>query len=91
MIFNTDRQTLDDLNIFGKAGSNSIYALYNNTYTRGGAEILEEMFLYPLSDVTAINDRSATLQFFAKLKCKFPFRTEQLDSVETYLGMTDKR
>ena len=91
MIFNTDKQTLDDLNIFGKAGAYSVYTLYNNTYTRGGADILEKMFLYPLSDVTAINDRSATLKFFTKLKIKLPFRTEQLDSVEAYLGMTDKR
>ena len=91
MIFNTDKQTLDDLNIFGKAGADSVYALYNNTYTRGGSELLEKMFLYPLSDVTAINDRCATLQFFAKLKIKFPFRTAELDSAETYLGMTDKR
>ncbi len=91
MIFNTDKQTLDDLNIFGKRGADSIYSLYNNTATRGGAEILEKMFLYPLSDVAAINDRSNTLQFFAKLKIKFPFRTEHLDSAETYVGMTDKR
>ncbi|RZJ83853.1 MAG: DNA mismatch repair protein, partial [Chryseobacterium sp.] len=69
----------------------SIYSIYNNTATRGGAEILEKMFLYPLSDVAAINDRSNTLQFFAKLNIKFPFRTAHLDSAETYLGMTDKR
>jgi|GEM_PF-5126538 len=29
MLFNTDKQTLDDLNIFGKQDSNSIYGIFN--------------------------------------------------------------
>lgn len=91
MSFNTDKQTLDDLHILGKPGADSVYTLYNSTYTRGGADILEKMFLYPLSDVAAVNNRSQTLQYFGSIKVKFPFKTEQLDSAETYLGMTDRR
>ncbi|MDB5158062.1 MAG: mismatch repair protein [Mucilaginibacter sp.] len=91
MNFNTDKQTLDDLNILGKPGTDSVYALYNNTYTRGGADILEQMFLYPLADVSVINNRCQTFQYFSSLKSKFPFRTENLDSAENYLSMTDKR
>jgi DNA mismatch repair protein MutS len=91
MNFNTDKQTLDDLNIIGKPGTDSVYNLYNNTYTRGGADILEQMFMYPLADVSAINNRSRTIQYFSSIKTKFPFKTEQLDSAELYLGMTDQR
>ncbi|OOQ56722.1 MutS-related protein [Mucilaginibacter pedocola] len=91
MSFNTDKQTLDDLNILGKPGTDSVYSLYNNTHTRGGADILENMFLYPLADVEAINTRSGTLQYFGSVKAKFPFRTEYLDSAEIYLSMTDQR
>ncbi|RYE22182.1 MAG: DNA mismatch repair protein, partial [Sphingobacteriales bacterium] len=91
MGFNTDKQTLDDLNIIGKPGTDSVYSLYNNTYTRGGADILEQMFLYPLGDAAAINNRSATLQYFSTIKVKFPFKTELLDSAEIYMAMTDQR
>lgn len=91
MAFNTDKQTLDDINLLSRPGTDSVYNLYNRTYTKGGADILEQMFLYPLSDAVAINNRSATLQFFSSLKVKFPFRTEWLDSTEVYVGMTDQR
>ena len=91
MIFNTDKQTLDDLNIMGKPGSDSIYSLYNNTNTRGGADILEQLFLHPLADMEAINNRSQTIEYFSAAKLTFPFKTEQLDSAEIYLAMTDQR
>lgn len=91
MGFNTDKQTLNDLNIIGKPGTDSVYGLYNNTYTRGGADILEQMFLYPLRDAQAINNRSATIQYFSEIKAKFPFKTDLLDSAEIYMAMTDQR
>lgn len=91
MSFNTDKQTLDDLNIIGKPGTDSVYSLYNNTYTRGGADILEQMFLYPLSDAQSINSRSATIQYFNDIRAKFPFKTDLLDGAEIYLAMTDER
>ncbi|NQX39083.1 MutS domain III [Pedobacter steynii] len=91
MSFKTDKQTLHDLNIFGKQGNDSIFSLYNNTFTRGGSDILENMFLYPLSDADSINDRSLTIQYFSTLKVQFPIKTEFLDSAEIYLSMTDPR
>ncbi len=91
MSFTTDKQTLDDLSIFGKAGADGVFSIYNRTYTRGGAELLEKMFLYPLSSQDEINDRSQTIQQFCDLKVTFPFRTDQLDSAEIYMAMTDRR
>ncbi|WP_374951666.1 DNA mismatch repair protein [Mucilaginibacter sp.] len=91
MSFNTDKQTLDDLNILGRPGAGSVFNLYNNTNTRGGADILEKMFLYPLSDVESVNERSRILKYFNSIKVKFPFETEQLDSAEIYLNMKDPR
>lgn len=75
----------------GKPGSSSVYNLFNRTYTRGGADLLEQMFLYPLADVDAINNRSNTFQYFSALATPFPFKTEHLDSAELYLSMTDER
>ncbi|NOW95065.1 DNA mismatch repair protein [Mucilaginibacter sp. SG564] len=91
MNFHTDKQTLDDLNILAKPGSDSIFSLFNNTCTRGGAEILEQYFLYPLTNKEQINNRSQTMQFFSTGRLSFPFKTEDLDSAEIYLSMTDQR
>jgi DNA mismatch repair ATPase MutS len=91
MSFNTDKQTLDDLNIIGKPGGDSIYNIFNNTHTRGGADILEQMFLYPMGDAAAINTRSQIIQYFKSIKAQFPFKSELLSSTELYLGMTDDR
>ncbi len=67
MIFNADKQTLDDLNIFGKKGKDSVYALFNRTCTTGGAVKLEQIFHYPSTGAAEIRDRSETIQFFCRL------------------------
>lgn len=91
MQFNTDKQTLDDLNIFGKPGRDSIFTVFNQTHTRGGAGILEQMFRHPLSDVTAINNRSSIIQYFSAHGIDFPFSSSLFDSAELYLQMDDER
>lgn len=91
MSFNTDKQTLDDLNIVGKPGKDSIYTIFNQTQTRGGAGILEQMFLYPMSDITAINNRLNIIQYFSTSGISFPFSSSLFDSAELYLEMDDER
>jgi DNA mismatch repair protein MutS len=89
--FGTDQQTLDDLNLFGRHGGDSIYNLFNRCITRGGAAILEDMFRYPLSDANAINRRTGIMQFFAAAGTAFPFKGSHFDSIEPYLANTDER
>lgn len=90
MAFNTDNQTLEDLKIIGR-GEHSVVSLFNRTVTRGGAELLEEMFRYPLSDAKAINRRSGSIRDLAAANLAFPFRPELFDAVEQYLADTDER
>ncbi|MBO9632446.1 MAG: DNA mismatch repair protein [Chitinophagaceae bacterium] len=87
----TDKQTLDDLNIFGKRGGDSIYSIFNRTSTRGGALLLEEMFRDPLSRMDAINQRSGVIRFFSVNQFRFPYDVEWFDAVEQYLQNTDER
>ncbi|MDQ0106757.1 DNA mismatch repair ATPase MutS [Chitinophaga terrae (ex Kim and Jung 2007)] len=87
----TDKQTLTDLNIFGKGNGDGIYAIYNSTFTRGGAELLEEMFRNPLSDVQAINARSRIIRSFAEKELSFPYDVAWFDGAEQYLENTDER
>lgn len=91
MLFTTDKQTLEDLNIFGKHGSDTIYNIFNRCITRGGAAILDEMFQYPLSDDKAINQRSGIIQHFAAKGTVFPFENTLFDAIAPYLDNTDER
>lgn len=91
MRFTTDKQTLNDLNIFGTTGTDSVYTLFDRCITRAGAELLEEMFRYPLSDAQAINGRSAIIQSFASTQCCFPFERLLFDAIDPWLADTDER
>ena len=91
MRFTTDQQTLDDLNIFGKRGGNSVYALFNRTATLGGAKVLEDMFRYPLSDAETINRRVGLIRYLSSKGVAFPFQSDLFDAAEQYLADTDER
>lgn len=91
MAFLIDKQTLDDLNIFGHRGQNSIYQMFCTTRTRGGAQLLEEMFRYPLDDYIKINQRSDTIRSLMNHLQEFPFQGEIIDTVDNYLQNSDIR
>jgi DNA mismatch repair ATPase MutS len=91
MLFTTDKQTLEDLNIFGRHGGNAVYNIFNRTISRGGAALLEDMFRHPLSDHIAINRRSSIIQQFAQSGIEYPFSAVLFDAVEPYLSNTDER
>ncbi len=91
MIFTVDKQTTDDLGIFGKIRENSVYGVFDKTVTRGGAQILEEMFLYPLADEIKINERGRIIRYFQSNLINFPFRSDLFDAAEFYLNNTDSR
>lgn len=91
MSFIIDKQTIDDLNIFGKHGKDSVFSIYNNTCTKGGTLLLEEMFRHPLDDFGVIKRRQDTIQYFYRKRMDFPFEGAVFDSVEYYLSNTDTR
>jgi len=91
MLFTTDKQTQEDLNIYGKQGTDSILSLFNRTSTLNGSRILEEMFNYPLSDAEAINKRSQLISYLKVVQAAFPFSSELFDRAEQYLANTDER
>lgn len=91
MSFITDKQTIDDLNIFSRSGSDSIYHIFNKTYTQGGAALLEEMFRSPLSNDLAINERVAILRYFQESKTAFPLQGNRFEEAERYLSNSDPR
>ena len=91
MSFKVDKQTLNDLVIFGNGRKKSVYDIFNQTLTRGGATLLEDMFLYPLSDTKVINERVDAIRYYKETSADFPFNSSIFDVIEFYLGNTDKR
>jgi DNA mismatch repair protein MutS len=85
MFLNTDQQTIEDLGIFGKRNTGGIYELYNFVQTRGGQEILCDMFCNPLSDRDEINRRSKIIAHLSKLQTPFVFTPTAFDIAEKYL------
>ena len=86
MSFETDKQTLDDLNILGKYKNDSVYSIFGGIVTRGGERMLENMFTHPLKDAEAINRQVAIFRYFKDCKLKFPGTPEEYDIVEQYIG-----
>ena len=91
MNFIVDTQTLEDLNIFTRSRGGAVFNLFNKTNTRGGAQVLREMFQHPLSDRNMINRRSSIIQYFREKNIAFPFRNELFDAIEFYFSNTDDR
>lgn len=91
MSFIIDKQTLNDLGIFSHKKEISVYALYNNARTRGGSQILEEMFYNPLDNYELIKRRSALIGYFQRTSQAFPFKAIWFDAAEFYLSDTDER
>jgi hypothetical protein len=91
MIFKTDKQTVDDLALFGNRRGKSVYNIFNKTATAGGAGVLEQMFLYPLSNRLEIERRLSTIAFFMEHRVEFPFGGALLDAIEFYLSNKDER
>lgn len=85
MNFETDQQTLNDLNILGKYKPNSVYSLFCQTVTGGGESLLEQMFMNPLTDAGQINERVAEFSWFKQHNIDFPMEEEESEEVEQYL------
>ena len=88
MRFDTDRQTLLDLNIFPKErGIKSVFEYYNQTQTKGGKDLLLSIMSLPLNDLTEINNRICSIKFLHdnNLYCKL--ERKDLDAIEYYLNL----
>ena len=86
MSFETDKQTLDDLNILGKYSSNSVYSLFGGLVTRGAERLMDQMFAHPLTDADEINRRTAIFRYFKTHVLEFPGDSEELEEIDQYIG-----
>ncbi|QEC44437.1 MutS-related protein [Pseudobacter ginsenosidimutans] len=85
MNFTIDKQSLDELNLLGKFRQGSVYSLFNQVKTRGGEQLLDQLFRTPLTDAEAINRRTAVFRFFQESKFQFPFDAQQVVLMREYV------
>ncbi len=87
MLPETDKQTLQDLNIFPENKNElSIYSLYNQNKTSGGRKALYNMLGTPLNDVQIINYRLEAIKFIQDHNIEFEFNFRKLNFIELYLN-----
>ena len=91
MSFRTDKQTLEDLMLFGRSNSRSVFEIFNHTHSRGAMRVMGDMFRNPLSDDRAIRRRVESISFFTSCTIDFPFTGEMFDALEFYLNNVDRR
>lgn len=85
MNFIIDKQSLDELNLPGKFRQGSVYQLFNRVRTRGGEQLLDELFKKPLTDADRINERTAIFSFFREARLDFPLDTQQVSLMREYI------
>ncbi|MBO9633198.1 MAG: DNA mismatch repair protein [Chitinophagaceae bacterium] len=85
MSFTIDKQSLDELNLMGKFRQGSVYYLFNQVKTRGGEQLLDQLFRTPLTDADAINQRTSVFRFFQDAQYQFPFDPQQVLLMREYV------
>ena len=86
MIFDIDKQTIRDLELFtDKKNANSIYSFFNRTDTIGGQDTLYEMLNNPVSDLDFLLARKEEINFFFLHGRHLTLHKRQLDYIEFYL------
>ena len=76
MIFDIDKQTINDLELFQDSGNaqsgysvhnrtETVYSVYNRTATVGGQEMLYKLFKSPVSDPEMLQRRKEEMYIFS--------------------------
>jgi len=86
MLFDTDKQTIKDLELFPeKRNSKSIFSVYSRTTTIGGRDLLYEIFSTPVANLEFLENRKKEINFFFNNDCSIKLNSGELDYIEWYL------
>jgi len=86
MIFDIDKQTIRDLELFPeRRNDKSILSVYNRTATIGGKELLYEVFSTPVTNLDFLQNRQNEINFFVTNDSFIKLNSGQLDYIEWYL------
>jgi DNA mismatch repair protein MutS len=70
MGFNIDKQSMHDLELFNERNKQvSVFSFYNCAVTKGGQELLFQIFSSPSSDIEFLTNRKNKISFFFDNEC----------------------
>jgi DNA mismatch repair protein MutS len=86
MLFDTDKQTIKDLNLFEeRTKEKSVFSVYNRTTTKGGLEMMYKLFHTPVADIELLQCRKEEINFFFEHDCVLKLKSRSIDFIEHYL------
>jgi len=89
--FDIDKQTLNDLEIFGSSDhQKSLFNLFNQTSTIEGSSTLKLIFKNPLTDINLISERKKLIEYLQKNNLDFNLDKESIDFIEFYLRQNNQ-
>ena len=88
MAYSIDNQTYSDLNITGRYKQNSVFSIYNKTITNGASQLLEKLFIEPMTDADSINTRRDVLHALSSYTKTVNFTSKEHIASIDYLGST---
>jgi DNA mismatch repair protein MutS len=75
MKFEVDKQTISNLELFGRGiGDMSVFSIFNLTRSAGETEKMKRIFCSPLTGISLLENRMETLSYF-ETKPDFRIRT----------------
>src|SRR5665647_385101 len=88
MSFKIDKQSIRDLELFPlRKNQASVYSFYNRTVTKGGQELLYQIFNAPSSDYEFLTNRRNEINFFFENDCHLKLNSRNIDFIEYYLNI----
>ncbi len=86
MTFDIDKQTIRDIELFSdKKKKPFVFSFYNQSETKGGQELLFEIFHAPSSDIEFLSNRKKEISFFYDTDCSLKLNSRSIDFIEYYL------
>jgi DNA mismatch repair ATPase MutS len=84
--FDIDKQTFEDLDIFGGAeNQKSLFGLFDQTYTSEGSAFLKSIFKKPLTDANIISQRSSLVCFLQNADFALVLDKKSMEFITFYL------
>lgn len=88
MSFKIDKQSIRDIELFPQRKNQvSVFSFYNHTVTKGGQELLYQIFNAPSSDLEFLINRKNEIKFFFENDCHLKLNSRNIDFIEYYLNI----
>ena len=86
--FEIDKQTLKDLGLFDDNRNGAFFKLFSSVKTIGGNSVLINMLLNPTYDISFLESRRNSIQFFVKHKIEMGLNKVHMEMIGYYLSST---